>query len=286
MGRIGAVKAGRGVLAFGLAALPLALMPATCPGESSDAFGGSGLAVFLGLLAAGQLGGVLLRGWSGAAILIGGTAAGLLACAAVAPPDPRYPGQTLVCGASVNPGDLVLWGLVFVPIVLLDYGIARSLARSVDAGQRLLEVTPGRALLAAGTIAWLVAQFLPAWTYTQLERTVTAAGASFTFNPLGYLLAPGYWLAWPANLLLAAAWALVVRRARYRPAAWLAASATACAIGGVWIELDREVVEVGTFVWCASFAVLALGLAVRGPETRGSGQAHAGERPGVPAPPG
>jgi hypothetical protein len=123
-------------------------------------------------------------------------------------------------------------------------------------------------VVVVGVLAWLLAQFLPAWTYTSIGDTITEAGITFTVWPLGQLIAgPGYWVAWPANLLLAGAWGLAIRRRAFILASGLSMFAIACAAAGVAIQLgqgtNHEVVEIGTAVWCASFAVLALGLAMR-----------------------
>jgi len=262
MDRTAAGPLPRRVLAFGVAAIPVVIVAIAWPSAEGDDSGGVWPAVWPGLLAAGLLGGVLGHGPSGAAIVAGGVAVGVAAWSVVlaltAPPD-------------VDLLYLILGGSGFLAIALVGYGIARSVARSVGDDGRIPPISPGRLLVVAGALAWLVAQFLPAWTYTVLADTGTQAGVWFTFWPLGFLLAPGFWLAWPANLLLAAAWALVVGHSRYGPASWLAVSAFVCAIGGVAIELDNgfsdEVVEIGTVVWCASFAALALGLAVRFVET-------------------
>ena len=262
MDRTAAGPLPRRVLAFGVAAIPVVIVAIAWPSAEGDDSGGVWPAVWPGLLAAGLLGGVLGHGPSGAAIVAGGVAVGVAAWSVVlaltAPPD-------------VDLLYLILGGSGFLAIALVGYGIARSVARSVGDDGRIPPISPGRLLVVAGALAWLVAQFLPAWTYTVLADTSTQAGVWFTFLPLPFLWAPGFWLAWPANLLLAAAWELVAGHSRYGPASWLVVFALVCAIGGIAIELANgsydEVVEIGTVVWCASFAALALGLAVRFVET-------------------
>lgn len=244
---------------FFVAALPVALLPATCPGEPGGDFGTLGPVVWLELLAAGLLGGVLARGWSGAAILAGGVAAGVLVFAAAAQPVPGYPDlDAETCGFSIEPTDLLLLlGPGFLAVALIGYGIARSVVRSFGDGGPPRWVRPGRLLVVAGVLAWLAAQFLHAWTYEGLDGTMTEAGITFTVWPLGQLIAgPGYWVAWPANLLLAGAWGLAIRRRAFILASGLSMFATACAVAGVAIQLDQgtnhEVVQVGTVVWCGS----------------------------------
>jgi hypothetical protein len=194
------------------------------------------------------------------------------------------------CGLVVDPDDLLLLlGPGFLAVALIGYGIARSVARSVGDGGRLPQVSPGRLLVVVGVLAWLLAQFLPAWTYTAIDR-VTDAGITFTVWPLAHALAGmWYFIAWSANLLLAAAWWPVMERAAFGRASLISLVATACAVAGVANQLDQgsnnEVVEIGTFVWCASFAVLALGLAVRRFVTWRREQAHAGQRSDLLAPP-
>ena len=271
----------RRLLAFVVAAFPVVLLPATCHIWPDCGFV-LGPLVWLGLLAVGLLGGVLVRGWSGAAIVAGGVAAGVLLFAAAARPVPGY-----ACGVSID--DLLVLLTGFLPVALIGYGIARSVARSVGEDGRIPRITPGRLLVVVGALAWLLAQFLPAWTYS-VGDTVTAAGVTFTVLPLGHVFAgPGYWVAWPANLLLALAWWLVMKRAAFGEAALLSMVATACAVVGVANQLDqmyyRAVAHVGTFLWCASFAVLALGLAVRGLEIRRRNHARAGQSPEALAPP-
>ena len=281
----------RRLLAFLVAAFPVALLPATCHIWTGGAFGMLGPLVWLGLLAVGLLGGVLVRGWSGAAILAGGVAAGVLVFAAAARPDPLYPNlDPATCGMRINGTILLLLvGPGFLAVTLIGYGIARSAARSVGDGGRLPRVSPGRVVVVVGVLAWLLAQFLPAWTYTSIGDTITEAGVTFTVLPLAQALAGmWYFIAWSANLLLAGAWWLVMGRAAFGRAALLSMVATACAAVGVANQLDQgsnsEVVEIGTFVWCASFAMLALGLAVRGLEIRRRDHARAGQRPEVLAP--
>lgn len=267
----------RRLLAFLVAAFPVALLPATHHIWPDG--------VWMGLLAVGLLGGVLVRGWSGAAIVAGGVAAGVLLAAVVG-----LAGTESLDLVDIDPA-AVLFGLGpgFLAVALIGYGIARSVARSVGDGGRLPRVSPGRVIVVVGALAWLVAQFLPAWTYS-VGDTITRAGITFTVLPLGQVFAgPGYWVAWIANLLLAAAWWRVMERAAFGRAALLSLVAFAYAILGVVIQLDQgpysEVVEIGTFVWCASFAVLTLGLAVRGLEIRTRNHARAGQRPEVLAPP-
>jgi len=274
MNRAVAVTSLRRVLAFVVVALPLVITAATPPGESFDGFGWRRLALWPGLLAAGLLGGVLVHGRSGAAIEAAGVAAGVLVFALAAwSADPMlWYDDPLLLFFGLGSGCLA--------IALIGYGIARSVARAVGDGGRVPRISPGRLLIVVGALAWLLAQLLPAWTYhPPLGDTVTDPGVLFTFFPLSYLAEPGYWLAWPANLLLAAAWGLAVRRSSYEPPAWLAVSAFLCAIGGVAIQLAegsyQQVVEIGTVVWCGSFATLALGFAIRDAE----------RRPGVLAPP-
>jgi hypothetical protein len=283
------IPAGR-VLTFVIVALPLALLPATCPGESGGDFGMLGPVVWLELLAAGLLAGAMLRGWSGAMIVAGGVAAGVCVFAATA----QLTGTHQGCGRLADPEYLLnVLILVIVPgflaVVLIGYGIVRSAARSAGDGGWLPLVSPGRLLVLVGALAWLLAQFLPAWTYTSLGDTITEAGITFTVWPLAQALAgTGYFIAWAANLLLAGAWWLAVERAAFGRASLLSVVATACAVAGVAIQLDEgsnnEVVKTGTFVWCASFAVLALGLAVRRFATWRNEPAHAGQRHGVPVP--
>ena len=280
----------RRLLAFLVAAFPVALLPATCHIWPGGAFGMLGPLVWLGLLAVGLLGGVLVRGWSGAAILAGGVATGVLFFAAAARPVPGFADlDPETCGVGIDPAVVLLGvGPGFLAVALIGYGIARSVARSVVEDGRIPRITPGRLLVVVGALAWLLAQFLPAWTYSIVD-TITEAGITFTVWPLAHLFAvPGYWVAWPANLLLAGAWWLVMERAAFRRAALLSMVATACAVVGVANQLDQgahwEVVEIGTAVWCASFVVLALGLAIRGLEI-GRDHARAGQRPEVLAPP-
>ena len=279
------------ILAFVVATFPVALLPATCHIWPGGAFGMLGPLVWLGLLAVGLLGGVLVRGWSGAAILAAGVGAGVLVFAAAARPVPGYADlDPETCGVGIDPAAvLLLVGPGFLAVALIGYGIARSVARSVGEDGRIPRITPGRLLVVVGALAWLLAQFLPAWTYS-VGDTTTEAGIMFTVLPLAYVLAgPGHWVAWPANLLLAGAWWLVMKRADFGLAALVSLFATACAVAGVVLQLDqgahRLVVEIGTFVWCASFAMLALGLAVRGLEIRRREHARAGQRPEALAPP-
>lgn len=281
----------RRLLAFLVAAFPVALLPATCHIWPGGAFGMLGPLVWLGLLAVGLLGGVLVRGWSGAAILAGGVATGVLAFAAAARPVPGYADlEPETCGVGIDPATVLLGaGPGFLAVALIGYGIARSVARSVGEDGRIPRITPGRLLVVVGVLAWLLAQFLPAWTY-EIGDSITEAGITFTVWPLAHFFAvPGYWVAWPANLLLAGAWGLAIRRRAFILASGLSMFATACAVAGVAIQLDQGtyqvVVEIGTLVWCASFAVLALAFAVREFEIPRREHAHVGERPDVLAPP-